>query len=149
MISLPQFLLRVKKTCNCWLWTGYTMPKGHGFLTTGGQQWLAHRLSWSLHGHAIPPGMCVLHKCDVANCVNPKHLYLGTRQDNVRDRCNRNRTAKGEKNSHAKLTPADVAEIRRIYANIPPQFTETAKKFGVSAQTISWVAKRRLWKHLP
>lgn len=148
-MTLKAFMSKVSKTSSCWLWSGYTMPKGHGFVGVKRKYWLAHRLSWVLHGNQLPPGMCVLHKCDVANCVNPKHLYLGTRQDNVADRCRRNRTAKGERNSHAKLTPADIAEIRRIYSHIPPKFTETAKRFGVSGQTISWIVKHRLWKHLP
>ncbi len=36
-------------------------------------------------GRSLEPGLHVLHKCDVASCVNPRHLYFGTREDNIRD----------------------------------------------------------------
>jgi hypothetical protein len=43
------------------------------------------RVAWEDTRGPIPGDMWVLHKCNVAACVNPDHLYLGTHQDNMRD----------------------------------------------------------------
>lgn len=45
----------------------------------------AHRFGWTLANGEIPPGMCVLHRCDNPPCVNPTHLFLGDRRDNAID----------------------------------------------------------------
>lgn len=46
---------------------------------------LAHRLSYVHHNGPIPDDIDVLHKCDVRNCINPEHLFVGTHQDNMID----------------------------------------------------------------
>lgn len=72
----------------CWTWTGPKIKRtGHG---TWGKV-LAHRHSWALANGPIPDGMWVLHHCDNPPCVNPRHLYLGTVIENVRDAIARGR----------------------------------------------------------
>ena len=39
----------------------------------------------------VPENMCVLHTCDNRVCINPGHLFLGTQQDNIRDRVKKGR----------------------------------------------------------
>ena len=70
----------------CWIWQGSTMNSGYG-RTRGldGKDASAHRLSYQLFCGDIPKDMCVLHKCDVKTCVNPMHLFLGTKKDNAID----------------------------------------------------------------
>lgn len=75
----------VHRTDYCWEWIGLKNETGYGTLTVRQQRWLAHRLSWTLHRGPIPNGLCVLHKCDFPPCVNPDHLFLGTRTDNHAD----------------------------------------------------------------
>jgi hypothetical protein len=82
------FWNRVNKTGSCWIFTGDNGRYGHGRLKIGGRRIGAHRYSWELLHGPVPNGLCVLHNCpggDNAACVNPAHLWLGTRGDNNRD----------------------------------------------------------------
>lgn len=91
--SEDRFWSKVVKN-ECWLWLG-SLAGGYGQLQVNGKSVRAHRFSWELHNGLIPEGLWVLHKCDVCNCVNPAHLYLGTRVENIRDAMERNRLPTG------------------------------------------------------
>lgn len=135
----------------CWPWQGSfggvktRTGLGYGKLTVSGKQLDAHRVSWELHhGRAVPVGSQVMHTCDFPPCVNPKHLRLGSNDENVEDMVAKLRHTYGERNPQAKLTENDVLVIR----SSPATASELAQQFGVTRGTINGVLAGRSWRHV-
>ena len=83
-----RFWVKVDKRSDdeCWEWIGCRSNKGYGWIVDDdSQQMVASRFSWRLHNGPIPDGMLICHTCDNPPCVNPQHLFLGTKTDNMRD----------------------------------------------------------------
>jgi len=142
------FWFYVKKTKTCWLWRGGIQQNtGYGQYTSKRKNQGAHRVSWILHFGEIPKGLFVLHKCDVKICVNPKHLFLGTQLDNMRDMHKKGRqpNLKGENCHHAKLNWKKVNQIRqlRIFKNLT--YEKLARMFGISPGAILKIIKQKTW----
>lgn len=78
-----RFWSRVNKTDTCWLWTGHLASDGYGQIYNGKSSVYVHRLSLSFIGKTIPKGMEVDHLCRVKNCLNPEHLEVVTRKENI------------------------------------------------------------------
>lgn len=89
------FFNKVNKTETCWLWTGCIDKSGYGKVKIKGVHKRSHRVSYEMRFGQIPDGLFVCHKCDVRNCVNPEHLFLGTNMDNVRDAMSKGRFPRG------------------------------------------------------
>jgi hypothetical protein len=130
----------------CVLWTGHISPYGYGILSVRWRDERAHRLAWKIANGPIPDGMFVLHRCDVRNCVNPDHLFLGTLADNNRDKALKGRSfhPKGELHGRSKLTAEKVIAIR---ADTRPNIT-IADDYGVCNSIIGRVKKRKIWRHV-
>lgn len=134
----------------CWIWTGATKGNGYGNVTFRTKNWTAHRLSHHLFKGEIPAGMDVCHTCDNRSCVNPLHLFIGSRADNMADCKAKGRTAKGdalgdrrgENASGAKLTWDNVRAIRA--SSLPS--TILAPTFGVSPSLLNLIRKHKIWK---
>jgi hypothetical protein len=169
---LERFWAKVVKTETCWLWGGSAIPRRYGILWENKKPVFAHRFSYELHYGPIPDGLWCLHHCDTPSCVRPEHLFLGTNSDNMRDagakgrmgaqrdpfgfsqriqdslRLHPERRARGARIHTAKLTEAQVRDIRHIYARGDISYAALARMFGVSQQHVSAIVKRRLWRYL-
>ena len=114
---------------------------------------LAHRQAWLFSGREIAHGLQLLHRCDVRNCVNPQHLFLGTQADNIADMDAKGRRGiapqPGESNPMAKGTDALVMTIRRAYAAGGVTQHQLARKFNVTRAFVCDVVRGKSWKHLP
>jgi len=126
----------------CWLWTADTDLWGYGRFR-GPDKYTkvrAHRFSYELHKGPIGDKL-VCHSCDTPACVNPDHLFLGTVADNVADKVRKNRQCAGIRNTNAKLTEAQVREIR---ASVGPERV-IAKKYGVDGAVIGKIRRGQIW----
>jgi len=150
-----RFCEKVQRTRSCWEWVGArtgpssTCKGGYGVIglgRSGEGEMYVHRLSWEFYKGPIPSGMCVLHKCDNPACVNPRHLFLGTRADNNRDRAKKGRGnhPKGEQHPRARLTERQVLRIRKNSGSS----ARLALQYGVSKTTIRSIKARITWRHV-
>ena len=163
--TLNRFWEKVEKTETCWLWKSSKRNKGYGAFVWADDagrivQGRAHRFSWEQSHGPIPIGLCVLHHCDVPACVNPEHLFLGSKRDNNQDMCKKGRHVsggthcgkngkyeRGEHHHHARLTEETVRNIRRDRL-LGISFSELATRYGIGVGHAYRIATRKAWKHV-
>lgn len=141
----------------CWPWTGSIGTWGYGsfWLDSESGNMNAHRAAYMLLVGEIAPGLVVCHRCDRPICCNPKHLFLGTPGDNVRD-CNAKGRARGQFSDllgvkhprfSAVLNEETVREARSLYSQGVTQ-TALGKRFGISSSQMSRVVRGLSWVHI-
>jgi len=130
---------------------------------------VAHRYAYELLIGPIPDGKILCHTCDTPPCVRPDHLFLGSYQDNNLDMMTKGRhrfgppphysgdewhrvfanrpAIKGEQHGGAKLTEAQVREIRQRRAN-GETLKSLGEHYGVALSLIGKIAQRKNWKHV-
>lgn len=134
----------------CLEWPYGKLPCGYGVLAGEPEgTTLAHRIVLiRTAGDPPEPGMEACHLpgiCHNRSCVNPAHLYWGTKDDNQQDRVLDGTDSRGERCGNAKLTKVDVLAIRSSALTA----AEEAARHGVHPGTISKIRRRKLWAHLP
>lgn len=129
----------------CHPWTAAHYISGYGRFSMPGrprsnEHVRAHRIAYELAYGPFDPSLIVRHTCDNPPCCNPRHLVLGTRGDNNRDRANRGRGREhrqwGEDNANVKIKDADLPEIFRLRAEGWSQ-QNIADLYGVKQPQIS------------
>lgn len=145
--DLNRFWSKVDKTSNplgCWEWINPNHPFGYGRFGFDKKKYLSHRLSYQIHYGPITSKDCVLHKCDNPSCVNPQHLFLGSRADNALDRTNKGRTYKGSQVTTSKFTEQQVLAIRASSKTIK----ELVVEYQCNKQTLYNIIQRKSWQHI-
>lgn len=127
-----RFWEKVEKTESCWLWKGNSNKFGYGVFWIG-KPIFSHRYSWIVANvQEIPQNMFVLHRCDIPACVNPKHLFLGTKNDNMQDMIRKGRQKHPSmKGKWIKLDPKNYNLIKDLYKD-KMTLHKLGKQFGVS-----------------
>jgi hypothetical protein len=138
----------------CWRWLGSKDKKGYGHLRAIDKSVQAHHFSYFLAHPGEPPlgpGEQINHLCHNPSCTNSDHLVRGTPQSNMDAMVAAGRSMTGERNNKAKLTEADVEEIRRTYrrGSSIHGSKSLGRKYGVTHNTILNVVRGITWKHAP
>ena len=133
MPEVDRFMSKVHKAENgCWLWEAYRMKNGYGLFRTPTKNELAHRVSYRLFSGPLD-ARDVMHKCDTPACVNPQHLHLGTRKENMQDAKEKKRMRVGENHGRSKLTNEQMELVKQSNG----LQREIAAVFGVSQGHVS------------
>lgn len=143
-----RFWSKVRKTAGCWIWTGSITGVGYGDIRLRSGLVSAHRASWLIaNGGSVPRGRDICHRCDVRACVNPAHLFLGTRADNVHDCISKDRHARGSRNGQSKLSEVQVRAILHRLSRGERQRV-IAADFGIGREAVTKIKGGRRWRHV-
>lgn len=121
----------------CWIHRNKTNNKGYVILqyhtNSLHYQYLAHRVSYALFKGFVPKDVKVLHTCDIPNCVNPEHLFLGSVKDNAKDMSIKKR---GKNQYGSQLTELELSAVA-FYRGMGWSQRKVANLLGISQSTIS------------
>lgn len=99
-------------------------------------------------GPAPTPEHEAAHSCGKAHlrCVAKNHLSWKTPKENAADKIAHGTDPRGERGPRAKLTEAQVREIRSLLGTASHRVI--GEKFGVKHQTIWGISAGRHWAHI-
>lgn len=146
-----RFDTKVERSAGCWLWRGGRAGAGYGVFRLNHPRRMAyaHRLALERKlGRRLVGREQALHSCDTPLCVNPEHLRVGTIGQNMADRSERGRTARGERHGTARLTETQVREIMALSAVPGLTQSKIAVRYGLSRTQVSNIVNGRAWQSI-
>ena len=140
----------VREEDECWFWNSYHNAEGYPIIYSEGKNLRVSRYSYELHIGKIPEGLLVCHTCDNVRCVNPNHLFLGTNNDNMKDKAVKGRSAKGIGHGRCKLSEEDVLFIRNNCRAYDPKLGVKAlsETYGISVAQVRRIVLGLQWGHI-
>ena len=142
MVSLlDRFNAKVRRGAEdeCWEWTGARTSHGYGQIWFAGRVENAHRMAYVLFVGRLEPGLEICHRCDNPPCVNPRHLFQGTRAENGADMAR-----KGRASRHGlKIGKSRWPELRMLMDD-GVSLREIGRRWSVSDRTIRRARDRML-----
>lgn len=143
----PGFVGEIQNN-GCVIFQGAKDGKGYGRYFTEEGKWLSvtRAVLAEKVGYTLPSNMDACHTCDHPSCINPQHLWAGTRSQNLLDASNKGRTqGKSHPLSNAKLDWNHVREIR-IKLQAGAKMNDLAEEYGVGRKTIHDIKYHVTWK---
>lgn len=134
--------------CGCLLWTGAISNTGYGGVTINMKSYPTHRIAYGFEYGEFDESLQVLHRCDVRLCVNPKHLFLGTQQENVDDMKAKGRkvTRRGYGNPIRNVNEHTAYLIQRLAKETTLSHRTIAGMFLMPRNTIRHILYGKSWR---
>lgn len=136
----------------CWPWLASGLPNGRGIFFWRGKATYAYRVALELDGRPPGPDEHACHHCDNPNCVNPRHLFVGTRSDNMRDAWTKSRGVRqryvGETHPRATITEDTVRAIRSDGATGLLTRRQIAARHGCTVHVVTDILRGKNWRHV-
>lgn len=124
----------LNKETGCWDWIASKNQDGYGQFKLNSKMLKAHRVSYHNFKGPIPEGLQLDHLCSNRSCINPDHLEPVTQAVNNR------------RGDLAKLTQAQVDEIRLKYSTGNYSQTVLGEEYRVSRPLIGNIVRNEIWK---
>lgn len=144
-LLMERFHQKTKRVGECLEWQGYVQRGGYGVLERriGSRhiKVLAHRFSAKFIAGLDITDIDACHHCDNRKCVDDKHLFAGTRKQNMEDAVAKGRQAKGEDLPQTRLSVEDVHAIRadtRDYGAIAASYQLSSASVSNIKNLIEW-----------
>ena len=150
--------VHINTNTGCWEWEGNRDPGGYGTFRFKGKGRKAHRVAYEMTGKKIKGTNFVCHACDNPCCVNPFHLFQGTRKQNIEDMVRKGRSTRGEKGWRARLNDHEVKIIKIFLDRFPPTKNRSSvchggvkflsRWFDVHDSAITRIHQGKRWSHI-
>lgn len=128
---LERYITRGENPDDCWVWTGHKTADERGAIGCWRRDKYgvvgAHIVSYELHKGPVPPGKSVLERCGRKGCINPEHLYLGSRRVGRRRR----------------FTPDQEQKIKELYKAGGATHRSLATRFECAPSIITAIINNR------